>query len=219
MKTYAAQGFEEFVICAGYKSEIVKQYFLNYASYNRDITVQLKNDSTAVFHSAHDEESWTVTVADTGPLTPTGGRIKLIQPYTDGDSFLCTYGDGLAPVNLKNLIEKHRSLGSLATLTCANPPSRFGIVKLDGSGFVRRFEEKKQMDSFVNIGYFIFEPEIFEFLDDSSILETEVLPVLAEEGKLGAFQHLDFWYPMDTQRDLHVLQELWENGNPPWKIW
>lgn len=218
MKIFATYGHTDFIVCAGYKGEFIKNYFYNYAAMNLDFTMRLGSHSEAVFHGSHSEFDWTVSVIDTGHNTPTGGRLKVIERFADGESFLCTYGDGLAPVNLDDLLAHHHNTGTVATLTAARPPSRFGVVRAK-EGVVEEFEEKPRMDSYVNIGYFVFEPEIFGLLGEDSNLESEVLPRIASTGQLGVFEHDGFWFPMDTQRELHVLQELWSEPNPPWKIW
>lgn len=218
MKIYATYGHTEFIVCAGYKGEFIKNYFYNYAAMNMDFTLKLGNHGDAVFHGSHSEFDWTVTVADTGRHTPTGGRLKRIERFVGDESFLCTYGDGIAPVNIAGLLASHRNSGNVATITSARPPSRFGVVRVN-EGLVEDFVEKPKMDSEVNIGFFVFEPEIFKFLREDSVLESEVLPEVAAIRKLGAFEHAGFWYPMDTQRELYALQELWAQPNPPWKIW
>lgn len=218
MKIYATYGHTDFVVCAGYKGEFIKNYFYNYAAMNMDFTLKLGNHGEAVFHGSHTEFDWTVTVADTGHYTPTGGRLKRIERFVGDDAFLCTYGDGIAPVNIDGLLATHRGSGNVATITSSRPISRFGVVRVN-EGLVEEFEEKPKGDSLVNIGFFAFEPEVFKFLKDDSVLESEVLPAIAALRKLGAFEHSGFWHPMDTQRELHQLQELWSSPNPPWKIW
>lgn len=218
MKIYAAYGYTDFVVCAGYKGEFIKNYFYNYAAMNMDFTLKLGNHGDALFHGSHTEFDWTVTVADTGRLTSTGGRLKRIERFVGNEPFLCTYGDGIAPVNIERLVATHRNSGNLATITSASPPSRFGVVRVI-DGHVEEFEEKPKVDAKVNIGFFAFEPEIFKLLKEDSVLESDILPEIASSQKLGAYEHTGFWYPMDTQRELLLLQELWSQPNPPWKIW
>lgn len=219
MKIFASYGHTEFIICAGYKGDFIKNYFSNYSAMNMDFTMKLGDHESAVFHGSHDEFDWTVTVADTGFDTPTGGRIKRIERYVGDEPFFCTYGDGIAPVDLEQLLTHHEAKKTVATLTSSKPPSRFGVVHVSADGLVERFEEKPRMDSSVNIGYFVFEREVFDYLTDDSVLEFDVLPRLARQGQLGRYDHPGFWYPMDTQRELQVLQELWNKPNPPWKRW
>jgi glucose-1-phosphate cytidylyltransferase len=219
MKMLGQQGFGDFVICTGYKSEMIKNYFANYAAMNQDFTVTLGDHASIQYHGAHDEAQWKVTVADTGANTMTGGRIKRIQQYVDGERFLCTYGDGVANVDLAALLEYHESHGKLATVTSVQPTSRFGVLELDDDGSVRRFKEKPQVEGWINIGYFIFEPEIFDYLGDNSVLEDEPLRQLALDNQIAAYPHHGFWQPMDTYRESLLLNELWASGAAPWKNW
>lgn len=193
MKVLGAQGITDFVICAGYKSEYIKNYFYNYGASNLDFTIKLGDQGSAVFHGSHDEFDWTVTVVDTGPLTPTGARIRKIEKFVQGEQFFCTYGDGIADINLNALIRNHNQGGSIATMTTAKPNSRFGVVDLYTDGRVKSFREKPQGSELVNIGYFIFEPEIFQYLDDDSMLEDTPLRSLAALGELNTNQHEGFW--------------------------
>ncbi|MEJ1230376.1 MAG: glucose-1-phosphate cytidylyltransferase [Galbitalea sp.] len=219
MKILGQQDIEEFVICTGYKSEIIKNYFTNYAAMNSDFTVKLGPHESIKYHGAHDESGWTVTVAYTGATTMTGGRIKRIRQYVDGERFLCTYGDGIADVDIEALLEYHKSHGKIATMTTVQPLSRFGVLDLDADGSVRRFKEKPQVEGWINIGYFIFEPEIFDYLDDNSVLEEEPLRRLAADGQIAAYKHTGFWQPMDTYRETLLLNELWDTGTAPWRSW
>jgi len=218
MKGFASHGHKDFVVCAGYQGEMIKDYFFNYASKTLDFTVRLGDKNSAVFHGSHDEFDWTVTVADTGQETPTGGRIKQIRKFVEGESFFCTYGDGLAPVDLDSLLETHQKSGKVATMTVAKPDSRFGIVSVE-EGVVVGFREKPQIESLVNVGFFVFEPEIFEFLSDSVFLEQEPLTNLAKARGLGSFEHKGFWQPMDTYREYQQLNKLWASGDAPWRTW
>ncbi len=221
MKVLSAQGIHEFVICAGYKGEQIKSYFLNYAALNSDFTISLGNGSELVVHGDHLESDWKVTVADTGAETMTAGRVARIQPYVAGERFLVTYGDGLADIDLQRLQEFHQSHGLLATLTAVRPLSRFGIVEIDAGKRVRQFREKPQSEDWVNAGFFIFEPAVFDYLADSDavMLEQEPLMNLASDGQLGAYQHEGFWQPMDTYRESQMLNEMWASGSAPWKLW
>ena len=220
MKLLGQQDLREFVICTGYKSEIIKNYFLNYLALNQDFTVHLGDHSRIEYHGAHDESDWLVTVADTGANTMTGGRIKRIRGFVDGERFLCTYGDGIADIDLAALLAFHESHGRIATMTAVQPESRFGVVDLAQNGAVRRFKEKPQMEGWINIGYFVFEPEIFDYLeDDSTVLEQAPLAKLAEDGQIAAYKHNGFWQPMDTYRESQLLNELWDSGQAPWRTW
>jgi glucose-1-phosphate cytidylyltransferase len=219
MKVLGAQGITDFVICAGYKSEYIKNYFYNYGASNLDFTVTLGDQSSTVFHGSHDEFDWTVTVADTGETTMTGGRIKQIEKYVGDERFFCTYGDGIADVDIRSLIAFHDGHGKLATMTTTQPTSRFGVVDIASEGTVQQFREKPKVNDWINIGYFIFEPQIFRYLEDDSVLEEEPLRKLADESQIAAFKHSGFWQPMDTFRESQMLNEIWNSGKAPWKIW
>ena len=220
MKILSGHGISEFVIAAGYKSEHIKNYFYNYGAANRDFTVTLGDKNTTQFHGGHDEDHWQVSVIDTGFETMTGGRIKRIQEYVGEEPFFCTYGDGIANVDVQKLIQFHQSHNSEATMTVTKPHSRFGIVELDGVSTVARFREKPQLDEWVNIGYFILNSSIFDLIqDDDSIFEQAPLHSLAESGQIEAFKHEGFWQPMDTLREAQQLNEIWNSGNIPWKNW
>lgn len=219
MKVLGAQGITDFVICAGYKSEYIKNYFYNYGASNLDFTVRLGDQLSTVFHGSHDEFDWTVTVADTGDSTATGGRIKMIEKYIDGEPFLATYGDGIADINLSELTKFHASHGKIATLTVTNPVSRFGVVGIDEASIITSFSEKPRANDLVNIGYFLFEPGIFDYLKNDSVLEDEPIKKLVEENEIGAYKHEGFWKPMDTQREYLELKAIWDSGIAPWKKW
>jgi glucose-1-phosphate cytidylyltransferase len=218
MKILSSQGINEFVICAGYKAEVIRDYFLNLKSRSLDFTVSYGDAGSIEFHGEFAEDNWRVTVADTGPLTMTGGRIKAIEKYVSGQRFFATYGDGIADVNLRALIESHEKSNAIATLTTTSPVSRFGVVKTSPTGLVETFLEKPQSSELVNIGYFIMEPKIFDYLEPNSTLEQEPLNRLAQERKLNSYHHEGFWQPMDTQREAQMLNDLWVKG-APWKVW
>lgn len=217
MKVYSYFGHNEFVICTGYKNDFIKNYFLNYRSQHNDFTIDIKND-VVTYHKNRDTSSddWKVTVVDTGEFTETGGRIKRIQQYIDSDTFMCTYGDGIADVSIDALLESHKKRGPTATLTITRPSSRFGVVDLDKHNGVTGFLEKPKDDAWINIGYFVFNYQIFEYLSEDSNLESEVLPQLAKNSQLNGFKHVDFWRPMDTFREANQLNELWASGKAPW---
>ena len=219
MKLLGQQGLKDFVVCSGYKSEYIKNYFWNYSAMNQDFTIRLGDQSSVNYHGGHDESDWAVTVADTGTTTMTGGRVKRVQSHIGNETFLCTYGDGIADIDLDALLAFHRSHGRLATVTSVHPTSRFGVLEIDDDGLVRRFKEKPQVEGWINIGYFIFEPGVFDYLDDNSVLEQDPLHRLAQDGQLAAFRHEGFWQPMDTYREALILNELWDSGEAPWRNW
>lgn len=218
LKTYSAQGINDFVICAGYKSYVIKEYFANYFLHMSDVTFDMANNSMEVHHAR--AESWKITVVDTGDETMTGGRIKRVKDYVGDETFCCTYGDGVGDIDIKALIELHRSEGREATLTGVQPPGRFGAINLSGNQ-VNAFQEKPEGDgSWINGGYFVLEPSVFDRIDaDETIFEREPLEGLAKDGQLSIYRHHGFWRPMDTLRDKIQLEEMWESGDAPWRIW
>jgi glucose-1-phosphate cytidylyltransferase len=220
MKTYAHHGFREFVLCLGYRGNMIKEYFLNYEAMNSDFTICLGQKSHLDFNGAHKEQDFRVTLADTGQETMTGGRIKQIEKYVDGDTFLVTYGDGLADVNIAALVAFHRSHGKIATVTTVRPNSRFGVLETATDGKVLEFKEKPQLDGWASAGFMVFERKVFDYIpDDKCILEREPLERLAAEGQLMAYRHDGFFYAMDTYREYLYLNELWQSGEAPWKVW
>lgn len=219
MKGFAFHGHTDFVICAGYKSHLIKDYFFNYALYARDFTTKLGDRDSTVFHGEHQEAKWTVTVADTGLDTQTGGRLARVRAHLGEDTFLCTYGDGVAPVDINSLLQRHYRHGRPATMTVARQANRFGVVELGADGAVTSFKEKPKTNDLINIGFFVFGPEIFRGLQNQTVLEREPLQALASAGKLTAHEHDGFWEPMDTYREFQHLNNLWEQGEAPWKIW
>jgi glucose-1-phosphate cytidylyltransferase len=216
MDRYAASGFNRFVVCAGYRGEIIREYFREFQSMNSDFTVKLGAKQEIQYHDQFEEQGWEVTVTDTGEKTMTGGRLFKARRFLEDDTFLCTYGDGLADVDLKKLIEFHKSHGKIATITAVRPVSRFGVLDLSTSNAVNQFREKPQADGWINAGFFIFNKSIFNYLDENSILENEPLAALASENQLMAYRHEGFWQPMDTFRELTILNELWDSGQAPW---
>lgn len=218
MRFYASHGFTEFLVACGYKGEMIKQYFHNFYIHNSDFFVNLENGSQQIvsangFH-------WRVGLIDTGLDTKTGGRIRRLSRWLCEATFMVTYGDGLANIDLKALLAFHRSHGKRATVTAVRPPSRFGSLVLDGP-VVREFKEKPQtQEGWINGGFFIFEPSVLEYLHgDQTILEHEPLEQLAAEGELMAYRHPGFWQPMDTIRERDYLETLWRDGTAPWKTW
>ena len=219
MKNLAHFGVTDFVIATGYRSEMVKDYFLNYEARNSDFTVSLGNRSSLRFHGDHGEANWTVTVAYTGETTMTGGRVFRCAKYLNDEPFLVTYGDGLANVDITALLDWHRRQGRLVTVTTVQPMSRVGVMEVADGGRVERFREKPQLEGWVNIGYFIMEPQALEYLDSECVLEEQPLARLAAAAQLTAYRHRGFWQPMDTYREAKLLASLWESGEAPWKVW
>jgi glucose-1-phosphate cytidylyltransferase len=217
MKVFATSGLTEFVVCTGYRGDVIKDYFLNYEARINDFTAHLGSSSRVEVHGSHGDD-WRVTVADTGANTQTGGRVKRVAQYLDGQ-FIVTYGDGLADVDITQLLAFHESHGKLATVTTVRPLSRFGVMDIDPTGLVQQFREKPLTDDYVNVGFFVFEPEVLEYLDEDCVLEQAPLERLASEGQLMAYRHEGFWQPMDTFREYTMLNEMWDSGNAPWKVW
>ncbi len=219
MKGFAHHGISDFVVCTGYRSEVIKDFFLNYEGRTHDFTVRLGQPAEVTYHSTHDESGWQVTVADTGQTTMTGGRVKRIQDHIGDERFMVTYGDGLADVDIPALLDFHESHGRLATVTTIRPLSRFGVMDMTEEGAVEQFREKPLTDGYVNGGFFVFEPGVFDYLDDECVLEQAPLEALAKDGQLMAFRHEGFWQPMDTYREFTMLNEMWDRDEAPWKVW
>jgi glucose-1-phosphate cytidylyltransferase len=220
MKMLGASGITDFIIATGYKSEMIKEYFLSYEARNNDFTLELGKPDSLRFHNVHDEATWTVTVAYTGHDTMTGGRVKQAARYLDGDGpFLVTYGDGIADVDLDALRGLHESSGKLATVTTVQPRSRYGVMNLADNGTVMEFREKPQLDGWVNVGFFIFERAVLDYLGTNTVLEEEPLQTLAAQRQLVAYRHRGYWQPMDTYRESQILNDLWNTGSAPWKVW
>ncbi|MGE5378062.1 MAG: glucose-1-phosphate cytidylyltransferase [Bacteroidota bacterium] len=219
MKIYAAHGFNEFVVALGYKGEAIKEYFLKYHYHSRSLTIQLKTGG--VYAHNQNGEDWTVHLLDTGMQTQTGGRIKQIAEFIGDEPFMLTYGDGVGNINIPDLLRFHQSHGGLATLTAVHPPARFGQMVFNDNDEVIEFVEKPQLgEGWINGGFFVLQPEIARYIDgDQSIFEREPLQRLASDGQLKAYCHSNFWYCMDTLRDVQLLNKLWEEGDAPWKIW
>jgi glucose-1-phosphate cytidylyltransferase len=219
MKIYSHYGFNEFVICLGYKGYMIKEYFSNYFLHNCDVTFDMRTNEMCVHQNVN--EPWMVTLVDTGAETLTGGRVKRIQPYIGDEPFMLTYGDGVADVDIDALVEFHRASGRAVTLTAVQPLGRFGALQLADDDVVDSFREKPLGDGdWINGGFFVMEPQIFERIEsDETILERTPLESFANEGQLGAFKHRGFWQPMDTLRDKRQLEDLWDSGAAPWKVW
>lgn len=219
MKNLSQQGVKDFTIATGYKEEVIKDYFLNYHSRSNNFTVNLGQPEEIDFHDSHEESDWNVTILSTGEKTSTGGRVYKSRPYLDDQRFLCTYGDGLCDINMHELIAFHKSHGLIATVTTVMPLSRFGMLEVSDSGIVTRFEEKPKHTSWINGGFFIFEPKVFEYLNDSCTLEQDPLAALVADRQLAAYRHHGFWQPMDTYREYSLLNSLWDENLAPWKNW
>lgn len=221
MKIYENYGFNEFVLCLGYKAHLIKEYFLNYYLYNSDVTIELEKNKIDVHFS--NTESFKVTLVDTGITTNTAGRIKKIQKYVEGETFMLTYGDGLADININLLLDFHLSHGKIATLTSIKAPGRFGNLEIEESGIVNHFVEKPEGDGmWINGGFFVLESRVFDYLEgDMDNIQWEKLPLIniANDQQLAAYKHNGFWKPMDALRDRIELESLWNSGNAPWKIW
>jgi glucose-1-phosphate cytidylyltransferase len=218
MKHLSSYGINRFIICVGYKGDVVRDYFLNYRARNNDFTVQLGSHNDLTFHTNHQESDWTVTIAETGALTNTGGRVLEVQQYLKGEEFLCTYGDGLSDIDIKALREFQSKNNKIATVTAVRQISRFGIMALDALGNVTSFREKPHSEDWINGGFFIFKPQIFDYLSPEIVLENEPLQKLTSENQLAAFKHEGFWQPMDTFRESKLLNDLWNSGRAPWRI-
>jgi len=220
MKIYASHGFNDFIICLGYKGYSIKEYFAHYFLHEADVTFDFRNHNQRMVHN-HSAEPWTVTLVNTGLETMTGGRAKRVKDYIDNEPFMLTYGDGVADVDIKALVAYHKSHGKLATVTSIQPAGRFGALDLDEANLVHGFKEKPKGDgAWINGGFFVLQPEVLDYIEgDSTILEREPLEGLARDGQLVAYKHGGFWQPMDTLRDKTHLEELWKSGKAPWKNW
>ena len=220
MKTYAHFGFREFVLCLGYRGSMIKEYFLNYEAMNNDFTICLGQKFHVHYNGHHQEQQFQVTLADTGQETNTGGRVKRVQKYLEGGPFFLTYGDGVADIDIPRLLEFHKSHGRLATVTTVPPISRFGIMDINPDSKVLNFTEKPKSKEWASAGYFVLEPEVMEYIGgDDCIFERDALEKLAAEGELMAYRHDGFFYAMDTFREYQVLNQLWNSGQAPWKVW
>lgn len=219
MKIYSAYGFNDFIICLGYKGYVIKEYFANYFLHMADVTIDLKDNKIEV-HNAK-AEPWRVTLVDTGLNTMTGGRIRRIQKFIGDETLMLTYGDGVGDIDIKTLVKFHKKHGKYATVTAVQPSGRFGALELDEKDNVLSFREKPRGDgAWINGGFFVLEPAIFSYIEgDETIWERDPLENLAKDGQLVAYKHRGFWKCMDTLRDKNELEKLWQSGNPPWKVW
>ena len=221
MKIYSHYGINDFIICCGYKQYVIKEYFANYFRHNSDMTVDLSDNSVKILDNH--SENWRVTMVDTGLNTMTGGRLKRVQKYIGNERFLLTYGDGVADVNIAETIRYHESKGGILTMTSYQPTGKFGAVKISKDNKIISFKEKpSDEEKWINTGFFVCEPEVFNFLppnDDSCIFEKEPLINIARSGKMYAYKHTGFWHPMDTLKDNRDLNDMWSTDKAPWKIW
>lgn len=218
MNIYASQGFNEFIIALGYKSEYIKDFFINYRHHRQSLTVQLKEGNVIVYDGAI--EDWTVHLVDTGDNTQTGGRIKRLADHIGNERFMLTYGDGVSNIKLKKLLDCHEKHGKLATLTAVRPPARFGGLKFKGD-LIDEFAEKSQTGAgWINGGFFVLEPQVLDYIEgDRTVWEREPLEHLTRDEQLVAYRHQEFWQCMDTMRDVQLLDNLWSQGDAPWKVW
>ena len=221
LRLFGHHHLERFVLCLGYKGNVIKDYFLDYEAHTRDCTVTIGGKRELQYHGPPEPFEFTVTLADTGQDTLTGGRVKRIEPYVCGDTFLVTYGDGLGDVDIGSLIAFHRSHGRLATVTAGQPESRFGLLSIDGDAQVTRFSEKPRVEGWVNAGFFVFDRRVFDYLDggDLESLESRPLERLAADGQLMAYRHQGWFFAVDTYRDYLQVNDLWKSGRAPWKVW
>ena len=220
MKEYSYYGFNDFIVCAGYKQHVVKEWFADYFLHTSDITFDFTEGNKMIIHDMH-AEPWKVTVVNTGLNTMTGGRIKRIQKYVGNERFMMTYGDGVCDVDMNELVKFHESHGKIATLTSVIIEQQKGILEIGGDNTVRSFREKSAIDgSPINAGYMVFEPEVFDYIGgDETVLESDTLTRLAGEGQLMSYKHSGFWQCMDTKREKDMLEKIWEDGAAPWKKW
>ncbi|HVO30169.1 MAG TPA: glucose-1-phosphate cytidylyltransferase [bacterium] len=220
MKTYAHYGFKDFIVCLGYRGEVIREYFLDYSVFTGDIQFDLARGTSRTLSKSPEQVDWRVTLADTGQPTMTGGRIRRIREYVKSDRFMVTYGDGVANIDIPGLLETHTRAGRLATLTGVRPTSRFGELTIEGDRVARFAEKEFLQEVWISGGFFVFEKKIFDYLkDDATVLEQEPLRRLSAEGQLTVFKHDGFWQCMDTYREFEMLNRLWESPNPPWKVW
>jgi glucose-1-phosphate cytidylyltransferase len=223
MKTYAHYGHKEFILCLGYKGEIIKEYFRNYRWNTCDTTIVLGQGGLLEFHDRHDEEDWNVTLADTGEESMTAYRVRLIQRYVPkGEPFLLTYGDGLSTIDVNASIEAYKRAGKICTISAVHPAGRFGTLRIEGGSQIHNFSEKPQIeDAYVNGGYMVCDYRMFDYLpnDPQVMLERKPMDDLVRDGELNAFKHEGFWQPMDTYQETQYLNKLWTEGKAPWKVW
>lgn len=221
MKTYAHYGYKDFVLCLGYKGDMIKEYFLNYEAMNNDFTINLGDRNNIKLYNNGHENDWNVTLVNTGEDAMTGARVKRIEQFIDGDTFLLTYGDGVASINIADLVKNHQSHGKIGTMTGVRPSSRFGELNVQDNRVIRFNEKPQAMEGLINGGYFVFNKKLFDYLncEDDCILEKEPLERLATDGQLMVYPHLDFWQCMDTYREFELLNSMWKSNSAPWRVW
>lgn len=219
MKQYSSYGYNDFIICLGYKQYVIKEFFADYFLHTSDVTFNMETNEMVVHNNY--AEPWKVTLVDTGLHTMTGGRVKRVKDYIGDEPFMLTYGDGVSDVNIKELVEYHKAHGKKATMTAVNVGQRFGVLDITNSGTIQAFREKSDDDgSMINAGFMVLDPSVIDYIDDdSTVFEKAPLERLAAEGELKAYKHKGFWQCMDTQRDKMKLEEMWEKGQAPWKVW
>lgn len=218
MKFYSSYGFNDFILCIGYKGEMIKQYFMEMYWRNNDLTVHIDKNQKIEYHTSEEEENWTITIVDTGIETETGGRLKLVKKYINEDDFMFTYGDGLSDVNLNNLVDFHKSKNTLATLTGVYPVSTFGIMDVK-DGIVKSFKEKPVLKDMVNGGYMVLNKKVFDYIEKDCSFEGEPLGKIAKDGELAVYEHNGFWKAVDTLKDVLLIENMCIEGNTPWQIW
>jgi len=220
MKEYSHYGFNDFIICCGYKQHVIKEWFADYYLYNSDVTFDFADDNRMTVHQ-NVSEPWKVTLVDTGTDTMTGGRVKRVQKYVGDEPFMLTYGDAVCDIDINQLLEYHKNHGKIATITAVTVGQRFGVLTIDDTGTITDFREKEAKDgSRVNAGYMVMEPQIFDYIkDDSTVFEKEPLERVATMGELKAYKFNGFWQCMDTKREKDKLDDMWNSGNAPWKVW
>lgn len=223
MKIYSCYGFTDFILCLGYKGDMIRDYFFNYDWNHNDVLLELGDKRITKLHNGHGEENWRIWLIDTGPETQTGGRIKRLEPYLESmksDLFFATYGDGVCDINIADLLAYHRRQGKMATVTAVRPGSRFGALSITGN-LVKDFHEKPQVDEgWINGGFFVFDRKVLRYLeDDETVLELEPLKTLSSQSELAVYQHNGFWQCMDTYRELELLNQLYLSGEAEWRVW
>jgi len=221
MKIFAHHNLCDFILCLGYRGNMIKEYFLNYEAMNNNFTIVLGAPQSIQYHGSHEERDFKVTLVDTGAETMTGGRVKQVERYVEGDTFMATYGDGLADLDIGKLLEFHRSHGKIATVTTSRLSSRFGLLDLDSTGHVKKFAEKPVLDGWASVGFFVFHRRIFDYLQggNACVMEREPMERLVADGQLVAYRHEGFFYSMDTYREYEALNKFWDSGHAPWKVW
>ncbi len=219
MKYFSSFGMKEFILCLGYRGDVIRDYFLSYQTRNINLSLQLGQSSKTKFLDQHDEEDWKVTLIDTGKFSSTGSRIKQVKDFIGDRTFLCTYGDGLSDIDLNALIAFHRSHSGIATLSAVHPTSRFGVLNIQNSGKIQELQDKHNVDDWINGGFFVLEPLVFDYFTDEGPFEKTPLESLAQNNSLYAYRHEGFWQTMDTYREYLEMNERWAAENPPWKRW